>query len=71
MRRGRDVVGNNLGDPGYRTENDIELLGVMVELRIGDVEAGQVREMRNFRSSDCCHECSLGTGSDSLARGGR
>ena len=53
MRRGRDVVGNNLGDPGYRTENDIELLGVMVELRIGDVEAGQVREMRNFRSSDC------------------
>jgi len=52
VRRGRDVVCGDLADARDRAEDDVELTGEQVQLRVGDGQPGQLREMRDLIPAD-------------------
>ena len=41
MRRRRHVIGGHLRDPSHRAEDHVELLAVVIELGVGQLQAGQ------------------------------
>ena len=52
VRRRRDVVGGDLADAGDGAEDDVELAGEQVELRVGDGEPGEPGEVRDLVPAD-------------------
>ena len=52
VRRGRDVVGRDLGDAGDRTQDHVQLPGEHVELVVADGEAGQAGEVGDVGAAD-------------------
>ena len=55
VRRRRDVVGGDLGHPGHRAEDHVQLAGQMVELAVGQVDAREPREVRDVGTGQRRH----------------